>query len=116
SRRMAAIKSAYQLSDRLRLVPKIGLRYTYDAYRYSRQNISTARSQHYTSIVNAEVNANYAMNEGEIGVGTEMRYEQTNSNNLGKHERNNYRLYAEYKNYSIQNLIFTVGTYVNYNT
>ncbi|WP_277631918.1 TonB-dependent receptor plug domain-containing protein [Avrilella dinanensis] len=113
---MAAIKSTHQLSDRLRLVPQIGYRYNYDDYRYIRQNISTARSQHYTNAVNAEVNANYAMNEGEIGVGTEMRYEQINSNNLGKHERNNYGLYAEYKNYSIQNLIFTVGTYVNYNT
>lgn len=113
---MAAIKSTHQLSDRLRLIPQIGYRYNYDDYRYIRQNISTARSQHYTNAVNAEVNANYAMNEGEIGVGTEMRYEQINSNNLGKHERNNYGLYAEYKNYSIQNLIFTVGTYVNYNT
>lgn len=113
---MAAIKSTHQLNERLRLVPQIGYRYNYDDYRYIRQNISTARSQHYTNAVNAEVNANYAMNEGEIGVGTEMRYEQINSNNLGKHERNNYGLYAEYKNYSIQNLIFTVGTYVNYNT
>lgn len=113
---MVAIKSTHQLNDRLRLIPQIGYRYNYDDYQYNRQDISTGRSQHYTNAINAEVNANYVMDKGEIGLGTEARYEQINSNNLGTHERNNYGLFAEYKNYSVQNLMFTAGAYVNYNT
>lgn len=113
---MAAIKSTHQINDKLRLIPQVAYRYNYDDYRYIRQDISKYRSQHYTNALNADVNANYVMNKGEFGFGTEMRYEQINSNNLGKHERYNYGMFAEYKNYSLDKVIFTIGTYVNYNT
>lgn len=113
---MAAIKSTHKLNDQLTLIPQIAYRYNYDDYRYIRQDISIGRSQHYSNGLNAEVNANYALEQSEIAAGAEVRYEQINSNNLGEHERNNYGFYAEYKNYSMRSLLFTLGAYVNYNT
>jgi vitamin B12 transporter len=113
---MASIRSKHQLNNKFTLSPQVGYRYNYDDYRYFRNDLSRARSQHYTHAVNAEINGNYQLNVGDIGFGLESRYEQINSNNIGEHERENYGLYSEFRTSKIENVNLNVGAYLNYNS
>lgn len=113
---LASVRSKHQLNNRLSISPQVGYRYNFDDYRYLRHNLSVGRSQHYSSSVNAEINGNYRLNIGEIGFGAETRYEQISSNNIGKHERENYGLYSEFRTTKITNLNLNIGAYVNYNS
>ncbi len=105
-----------KLSDRLNLTSQVNYRYSYDDYRFYRNDLSTARNQHYTHIVSPEVNANYKTNYGEFGFGAEARLEKINSSNLGDHKRDNVGAYAEFRTEQIENFQISMGTYINYNS
>lgn len=98
------------------LSPRISNRYNEDDYRYFRHNLKKARSQHYSNALMAELNANLKTSIGLFGFGLESRFEQLNSSNMGKHQRDNHGIYAEYKNIFWKKLITTVGAYGNFNT
>lgn len=113
---LLALRSHHQLNDRLALSPQIGYRYNYDDYRYFRHDLSRARSQHYTNSLTGEISGNYRTDIGSIGFGTEARYEQIHSSNIGDHERENYGIFAEFRTKEIPNTDLTVGAYANYNS
>ena len=113
---LAAIGLHSQLSDRLSLSPRVSYRYAYDDYRFYRNDLSRARSQHYGHTLNAELNGTLNTVAGTLGVGAEMRHEIIQSSNIGRHNRNNYGLYAEFKTEQIHKLMLTAGAYINYNS
>ncbi|MNK98472.1 Vitamin B12 transporter BtuB precursor [compost metagenome] len=112
----ATIQSKHKLSEALTLSPRISNRYNEDDYRYFRHDLSKARSQHYNNAFMAELNASYDQNYGSFGLGIESRFENITSSNIGKHSRENYGGYIEFKTEMIKNLYINLGTYVNYNS
>ncbi|UYW01712.1 TonB-dependent receptor [Flavobacterium agricola] len=112
----ASVGMTYKINDRLFIKPRISNRYNEDDYRYFRHNLASARSLHYTNVVNAEVNASYLTNFGTFGLGWESRWEQINSSNIGSHKRNNHGFYVEYKTIIAEKLFVNAGGYANYNS
>jgi len=113
---MASIGYRSQLTERLSIEPRINYRYNYDDYRFYRHDLSTSRNQHYTHIVNPEVNATYKTEFGDFGVGAEARFDKINSSNVGDHKRDNVGIYAEFRTEEIKNLQINAGAYINYNS
>lgn len=113
---IASIGYTSQLSNRLSLSPRISYRYNYDDYRFYRTNLSTARNQHYTHVVNPEINAAYKTNFGEFGFGAEARFDKINSSNIGDHKRENVGMYAEFRTEEIKDFQINAGAYINYNS
>lgn len=112
----ATIQSKHKINNALTLSPRISNRYNEDDYRYFRHDLSKARSQHYNNAFMAELNATYDQNYGSFGLGVESRFENITSSNIGKHSRENYGAYVEFKTEMIKNLFINVGTYLNYNS
>ena len=112
----ATIQSKHKLTETITLSPRISNRYNEDDYRYFRHDLSKARSQHYNNAFMAELNATYDQNYGSFGLGVESRFENITSSNIGKHSRENYGGYIEFKTEMIKNLYINLGTYVNYNS
>lgn len=113
---MISAQSKHKINDAFTLSSQIGYRYNHDDYQYFRHKLDVARSQHYSNSVTAEINANYKVNYGEFGFGTEGKYEQINSSNIGEHERENFGFYAEFRTREFHNVDVTVGAYTNYNS
>ena len=113
---LATISYKSQLTDKLSLEPRISYRYNYDDYRFYRQDLSKSRNQHYTHVVNPEINANYRTAYGDFGLGAEARFDKINSSNVGDHTRNNAGLYAEFRTEEIKNFQINAGAYINYNS
>lgn len=113
--------SVFSLSSKHRfgaftLMPRISNRYNKDDYRFYKHDLDLARSVHYTNALMLEMNGSLSTSIGEFGIGWESRLSRINSTNIGKHQRDNHGVYAEYKGRYWDNLIAVVGTYVNYNT
>lgn len=98
------------------LSPRISNRYDDDDYRYLRYNINKFRSRHYTNAIMAELNSSVHTKIGDFGLGVESRIEQINSSNIGKHNRNNQGISAEYKGFFWKKWVVNAGAYVNYNS
>ncbi|PVH24610.1 TonB-dependent receptor plug domain-containing protein [Sphingobacterium corticibacter] len=113
---IAAVSSRHDLNDRLRISPRLSYRNNTDDYRYFRNDLSRARSEHETDVWSAELNARYHTNLGDVGVGAESRWERIESTNIGNHRRQNHGYYAEFRTEYIQDVLLNVGTYVNYNS
>ncbi len=113
---LLSLSSKHLLSDALTLSPSIAYRYNYDDYRFYRNDLSKARSQHYSNAVTADVKTNYQTDYGVLSMGAEMRYEEINSSNIGEHSRSNYGLFAEFKREFFNRLDVNAGAYVNYNS
>ena len=113
---LAAISYRSRLSERLSLSPRVSYRYAYDDYRFYRNDLSRARSQHYSHSISTELNGALNTAAGTIGMGAEMRHEVIESSNIGNHTRNNYGLYAEFKTERLRRLLVNAGVYVNYNS
>jgi len=113
---LVSVGSAHQLSQNFSLRPRVSGRYNWDDYRYYRNDLTKARSQHKTQVWSAEINSTLNTSIGDFGFGLESRSEDINSTNIGNRERYNYGAYAEYKSEAISNLLLNIGTYVNYNT
>lgn len=113
---IGALGSSHRLSDRFVLKPRISYRNNKDDYRYFRNDLSRARSEHETNAAAIEVNSLWNTDIGDFGFGIESRSEKIGSTNIGDHHRYNHGLFAEYKTEAIRNLYLNLGTYVNYNT
>jgi iron complex outermembrane receptor protein len=111
-----AVSSSHQLSENFSLKPRVSSRYNWDDYRYFRNDLSKARSQHSTKVWSAELNSTLHSAIGDFGFGLESRSEDIESTNIGNRERYNHGAYAEYKTEAIARLLLNVGAYVNYNT
>lgn len=98
------------------LTPRFSNRYDEDDYRYLKNNLKVGRSKHYTNASMAELNAGVKTKIGDFGLGWESRFETINSSNIGKHDRNNHGISAEYKGFYFEKLMVNAGAYVNYNT
>lgn len=113
--------SVFSLSSRHKfgkfiLAPRISDRYGDDDYRYFKDDLSTARSRHYTNALMLELNSSLETAIGTIGIGWESRFEKISSSNIGKHKRENHGAYAELKSSIGRKLEGSVGLYANYNT
>ncbi|SFC22181.1 iron complex outermembrane recepter protein [Parapedobacter composti] len=114
---LAALSYRSQLTERISVSPRVSYRYAYDDYRYFRNDLSRARSQHHGQAINTEINGTMQTSAGDIGIGLEMRNEIIRSTNIGNHNRSNYGLYAEFKTARIHDkLLLSAGTYINYNS
>ncbi|MBB4118578.1 iron complex outermembrane receptor protein [Mesonia hippocampi] len=113
---VTSVGSKHYITDNLIIKPRLSNRYNEDDYRFYRDDISKARSQHYTNAFMAELHGVYTSAVGDFGFGYEARFEEVNSSNLGKHERKNQGWFAEYKTTLFDNLLLNAGAYFNYNT
>lgn len=98
------------------LSPRISDRYGADDYRYFKDDLSKARSLHYTNALMGELNAALETSAGTFGIGWESRFERINSSNIGTHKRRNHGLYAEWKTRIGSRFLSTLGVYANYNS
>ncbi|MBA5791970.1 TonB-dependent receptor [Flavobacterium sp. xlx-214] len=113
---LLSVGSTHRITDKLTIKPRISNRYNEDDYRFYRNDLSKARSLHYSNAFMFELNGSYTTDFGDFGVGYEMRLEDINSSNLGAHDRKNHGWFAEYKNTFYDKLVVNVGAYWNYNT
>jgi len=113
---IGSIGSSNRLSKQFILKPRISYRQNKDDYRYFRNDLSKARSQHETNAVAIELNSLWNTEVGDFGFGWESRSEKIESTNIGDHQRYNHGLFAEYKTEAVRNFYLNVGAYVNYNT
>ena len=113
---IGSISYKSQLNERLSISPQVSYRYSYDDYRFYRDDLSKSRNQHYVHSFSPEINANYQTSYGEFGAGLEGRFEKINSSNLGNNKRDNLGAYAEFRTEEIENIQISAGAYVNYNS
>ncbi len=111
-----SLSSAHQLSSNFIIHPRVSSRYNWDDYRYFRNDLSRARSQHETKVWSAELNSTLNSTFGDFGFGLESRSGNIESTNIGDRQRYNHGAYAEYKTEAIAKVLLNVGAYVNYNT
>jgi len=113
---LLAVGSSHQIGKNFSVRPRVSARYNWDDYRYFRNDLTKARSLHQTQVWSAEVNSTLHSAIGDFGFGLESRSEAIESSNIGDRDRYNHGAYAEYKTEALKNLLFNIGTYVNYNT
>lgn len=113
---LTSVSSTHHISDRWTIKPRISNRYNEDDYRFYRNDLSKARSLHYSNALMFEINSSYKTSIGDFGIGYETRIEEINSSNIGFHERNNHGWFAEYKNVWKESWFVNVGAYWNYNS
>lgn len=106
----------YHPSSKFKLAPRISYRYNSDDYIFIKQNPSVYQNYHETEVVTGELQSSVELGKGVLGAGIEYRYENINSSNLGKRDRNNLGLYAEYKHSFSARLNAGAGLYGNYNS
>ncbi len=110
-----SISSTHRIG-RVTISPRISDRYDEDDYRYFKHKLNTARSIHYTNALMLELNGSVKTGIGAFGFGWESRLGKINSSNIGRHNRSNHGVYAEYRKESFEKLITNIGLYANYNT
>ncbi len=113
---IGSIKYTYEPKSNITISPRISYRYNKDDYIFVRQNPSLYHNIHETNVVTAEVQSTIRLRKGTVGLGVEYRHEDINSTNLGKRDRNNLGLFAEYKRYFTDRLNGSVGVYANKNS
>lgn len=111
-----SLGSIHKLSEVFELKPRLSYRGNADDYRFYRNDLSKARSEHETKVYSAELNSMLHTSFGDFGFGLESRREKVESTNLGDHLRYNHGIYAEYKTDVVDRLLLNIGTYLNYNT
>ena len=92
------------------------VRYNHDDYVFIKENPAYYRNNHYTTAGGVEVHAKNDNRFGTSGLGVEARTEMINSNNLGKHQRDYYSIYAEHRFSIGQRAQITAGANAQYNT
>lgn len=114
---MAILQSRHRISAAWTLMPRLSYRYNDDDYRYyGDAELNRGRSRHFSNSVSAELNASYKMNNAELGLGAELRREEINSTNIGRHHRENMGAYAQYRTWFFKDLNVNAGSYLNYNS
>lgn len=113
---IAAVQNTIQINKRIKITPRISYKYNKDNYIYIRQKPDVYHNIHETNVITGELQSSITTKKGIIGAGLEYRAEGINSNNLGKRNRNNIGIYAEYKHFFSSRLNASAGVYVNYNS
>lgn len=113
---IGSIKYIYKPSANVTISPRVSYRYNKDDYIFVRQNPSLYHNIHETNVVTAEVQSTIKLRKGTVGLGVEYRNEDINSTNLGKRDRNNLGIFAEYKRYFTEKLNGSIGVYANKNS
>ena len=89
-------------------------RYNQDHYVYIRSNPAIYQNRHFSHTAGAELHATYVSKLGETGVGFDARYEELNSNNLGKRQRDILGAFIEHRvKLMRKKLTITPGMYAN---
>ncbi|MDR6733316.1 TonB-dependent receptor domain-containing protein [Sphingobacterium sp. 2149] len=112
----ASVQSKHQLTSTFSLSPRLSNRYNEDEYWYLGRETTKGRAKHYSNVFGAELNATLEQCYGTFGIGLEGRFEHINSTSIGRHNRENYGGYLEFKTEAIEKLIINAGTYINYNS
>lgn len=113
---LASIAYTTKLTDNWTMVPRLSYRNNVDDYLYIKQTPEKFHNHHVTNIFDAELNNTIETRIGTFGLGLEARTERINSTNLGKRNRNNAGLFAEYKFEPMARLLINAGAYTNYNS
>lgn len=111
---IAAIKGEFKAKERWTIRPSVNYRYNHDDYIFVRKNPSIYENNHFSNVVDASINNSILTGIGTIGVGLEYRSEFISSNSLGKWNRDNYGLFAEFSFTRIKNFSANIGAYLNY--
>lgn len=96
--------------------PRVSYRYNNDDYIFIRQKPEVYHNIHKTNVLTGELQSTIELKSGTIGAGFEYRNEQINSNNLGKWDRDNLGMYAEYRHRFGDKFNASIGAYGNYNS
>lgn len=111
---IAAIKGDFQAKERWIIRPSVNYRFNHDDYIFVRKNPSIYENNHFSNVIDASINNSILTGIGTIGIGLEYRSEFINSNSLGKWNRDNYGLFAEFSFTRIKNFSANIGAYLNY--
>ncbi|WP_294349259.1 TonB-dependent receptor [uncultured Sphingobacterium sp.] len=112
----ASLQSKHQITSMFSLSPRLSNRYNEDEYWYLGRETTKGRAKHYSNVFGAEINAALEQHYGTFGIGLEGRFEHINSTSIGRHERENYGGYLEFKTEAIEKLMINAGAYINYNS
>ncbi|TKC09462.1 TonB-dependent receptor plug domain-containing protein [Pedobacter frigoris] len=113
---LASISYTTKLAENWTIVPRISYRNNVDDYLYIKQTPDKFHNHHQTNVFDAELSNTIQTSIGAFGLGLEARTERINSTNLGKRNRNNAGVFAEFKFEPIARLLVNVGAYTNYNS
>ncbi|GGC62952.1 hypothetical protein GCM10011387_15670 [Pedobacter quisquiliarum] len=113
---LAAVAYTRNINPNWTIAPRISYRYNIDDYLYIKQTPDKFHNHHETGVLDLELNNTIETSIGTFGLGLEYRTENITSTNLGKRDRSNSGIFAEYKFEPLKGLLVNAGTYVNYNS
>lgn len=113
---LGSIRYSFKPNDKVTISPRVSYRYNNDDYIFVKQNPSLYHNIHETNIVTGEVQSTIKLGKGILGAGVEYRNTDINSTNLGKRQRTNLGIFAEYKHYFSDKLNAGAGVYANKNS
>lgn len=113
---IAGLSGVFPIQSFWTFKPRISYRYNHDDYIFIREKPEVYRNKHETNVINVELNNSFTTGVGSFGLGLEIRNEKINSNSLGKWDRNNLGIFAEYRFDQVKDLLINIGSYANYNS
>lgn len=113
---IGSIQYTYRPTSSITIKPRVSYRYNKDDYIFVKQTPSLYHNIHETNVITGEIQSAITLNKGIIGAGIEYRNTDINSTNLGKRQRDNFGIYAEYKYYFSDKLNASAGLYANKNS
>jgi vitamin B12 transporter len=113
---LAHFSTKHYIGDKFYISPRVSNRYNTDDYRYYRNDLSKARSEHKNNALSFELNSRLTTYIGDFGLGLELRDEDIKSTNLGNHDRENFGSYLEYRTTLLPKITLHLGAYSNYNS
>lgn len=113
---LGSIRYNYKPRYNITISPRVSYRYNNDDYIFIRQKPAVYHNIHETNVLTGELQSTICLGNGTIGAGVEYRTEDINSTNLGKRQRNNLGIFAEYKHYFSDKLNAGAGVYANKNS
>ena len=113
---IAALSYTSKLTDFWTFVPRLSIRNNVDDYLYIKQTPDKFHNHHVANVFSAELNNTFDLKFGTLGFGLEGRKEKINSSNLGKRDRDNAGISAEFKFEPAERLLINAGVYTNYNS
>jgi iron complex outermembrane receptor protein len=113
---LGSIAYSYKPTQKLAITPRVSYRYNSDDYIYIKQKPAVYHNFHETNVWTAEIQSSLQLKKGIAGAGIEYRSDDIRSTNLGKRDRSNTGIYAEYKHNFSEKLNAGAGVYANHNS